>query len=192
MKGSNIHETAIIYPNVILGENITIGPYAVIGGPPQVRTNRNAGFGVVIGDGAYIGPHCQIDGGLNERTKIGERAYLMGSVHVGHDCVIEPGATLSQGVTLAGHVRICEGATLGICAAVHQHQIIGHYAMIGMGAVITRRSFKSLILPGTIWAGNPAEEIGENRIGMERNGIDDNSINRLTQMYLDKYPYAPI
>ena len=183
-----IHETAIIHPNVTIQDGAVIGPYAVIGGMPQVRTNRDAGHGVIIGEGAYIGPHCQIDSGLNERTKIGEYAYLMGNVHVGHDCIVEPYVTLSQGVILAGHVRICEGATLGIGAMVHQHQIIGHYAMIGMGAVIPRRTFKALILPGQIWAGNPAEEKGQNRIGMERHGVDDNGINRLTQLYLDKYP----
>jgi UDP-N-acetylglucosamine acyltransferase len=186
----NIHETAIIFPNVLIGDNVTIGPYAVIGGMPQVKADRDAGHGVVIGEGAYIGPHCQIDSGHKDRTRIGERAYLMGNVHVGHDCIIEPDVTLSQGVVLAGHVRVCEGATLGIGATVHQHQIIGHYCMIGMGSVVNRRGFSSLVLPGQTWAGNPAKYISVNKIGMQRAGVSWADLQRLNDKYLYMYPVA--
>lgn len=184
----NIHPTAVIYPNVTILEGVTIGPYAVIGGMPQVKTNRDAGHGVVIGEGSYIGPHCQIDSGQHQRTVISKRVYMMGNVHVGHDCVIEPDVTLSQGVVLAGHVRVCEGATLGIGATVHQHQIIGHYAMLGMGAALGKRSFHALVLPGQTWAGVPATYLKVNTIGLERNGIDGDELTRLTQTYLDDYP----
>jgi UDP-N-acetylglucosamine acyltransferase len=184
-----IHSTAIIYPNVKIHPDATVGPYAVIGGPPQVLKNMDAGHGVVIGDGAYIGPFCQIDSGLKGKTIIGENAYLMGNVHVGHDCIIEPYAVLSQGAILAGHVHLCEGATIGIGATIHQWQIIGHYAMIGMGSVVTKRSFNALIMPGQTWAGVPAKYKGMNHKGLERGGIED--ISRITQLYLDKFPFQP-
>jgi UDP-N-acetylglucosamine acyltransferase len=184
-----IHETAIIYPNVKIHPGAHIGPYAVIGGPPQVLKNMNSGHGVIIGENAYIGPFCQIDGGIKNRTIIGENAFLMGNVHVGHDCIIEPYVVISQGAILAGHVHICEGATIGIGATIHQFQIIGHYAMIGMGSVVTRRSINSLIMPGQTWAGAPAQYKGMNQKGLERAGIQD--INRISDFYLDKFPFQP-
>ena len=50
-----IHPTAVIEPGAELGENVTVGPYTVIGSC------------VRIGEGTTIGPHCVIEG----RTTIG-------------------------------------------------------------------------------------------------------------------------
>ena len=47
---NTIHKTAIIGPQVKLGDNVNIGPYSVIDGA------------VTLGDGVIIGAHCVVEG----------------------------------------------------------------------------------------------------------------------------------
>jgi len=54
--GTNIHSTAIVDPRAELGNDVTVGPYTVIGG------------GVTIGDGTSLGPYVVVEG----RTVIGK------------------------------------------------------------------------------------------------------------------------
>ena len=50
MEMPEIHPTAIVSPNAIIGEKVRIGPYCIIG--PDV----------VIGEGSYLHSHIVIDG----------------------------------------------------------------------------------------------------------------------------------
>ena len=52
--------------------------------------------------------------------------------------------------------------------------------MIGMSSVITR---KKEILPGTKWAGNPAKMIGNNSVGLERQNVTNDDLEK------EKYRY---
>jgi UDP-N-acetylglucosamine acyltransferase len=47
---SRIHATAIVHPDAELDEDVTVGPYTIIG--PDV----------IIGGGTTVGPHCVIEG----------------------------------------------------------------------------------------------------------------------------------
>ena len=49
MQNNNIHPTAIIGKNVVLGVNNTIGPYTVIDGPITIGDNNIIGTHVVLG-----------------------------------------------------------------------------------------------------------------------------------------------
>jgi UDP-N-acetylglucosamine acyltransferase len=63
---NSIHPSAIIDPNAQLGDNITIGPYCIIGAM------------VKIGDGCILHSHVVMDG----------------NTHIGDDCKIFPFATI--------------------------------------------------------------------------------------------------
>ncbi|MEW9824796.1 MAG: UDP-3-O-(3-hydroxymyristoyl)glucosamine N-acyltransferase [Candidatus Symbiodolus clandestinus] len=80
-----ISATAVVAPDVTLGDNITIEDYAVIES------------GVQIGDGTIIGAHCTI----------GER------VKIGHRCRLWPQVTLYHNVTLGDDCRIHSGTVVG-------------------------------------------------------------------------------
>ena len=56
---NNIHKTAIISEDVTLGNNVTIGPYAVIEGPVTIGDNVTVGAHVVIEGHTTIGRGCQ-------------------------------------------------------------------------------------------------------------------------------------
>ena len=62
-----IHETAIVHPNVKLGRNVVIGPYAVIG------------ENVEIGDNCIIGAQVSIEGW----TTIGEGNHFYHGATIG-------------------------------------------------------------------------------------------------------------
>jgi UDP-3-O-[3-hydroxymyristoyl] glucosamine N-acyltransferase len=82
---TGIHPTAVIGPNVELGENISIGP------------------GVVIEESASIRKGARIDAG----SVIGKYA------RIGEDCHIYPRVTIYHGTQLGNRVVVHAGAVLG-------------------------------------------------------------------------------
>jgi UDP-N-acetylglucosamine acyltransferase len=154
-----IHPTAVIYPNVVLGDNNWIGAYCVIGGPPEHRNHdpRQWDYSVMIGDNNRFHEHVVIQSGTQQHTVVEDGVMLMHGVHVAHDCLVSSGVTMSPLVALAGHVEVGVGATVGMGATVHQRLLIGSGAMVGMGSVVTKN-----VPANEKWYGNPARSHGLN------------------------------
>ena len=96
---------------------------------------------------------------------------------------------MSVRVTTSGHNHIMKGANLGHGCIIHPWQIVGSYAMIGMGTVIPK---KTRVEPGYIYVGNPAKKLKLNEIGLERQGITKDMLDIETNRYnelMEKYPY---
>lgn len=185
-KQNVIHKTVIMTGVAIKDGNI-IDAYTVIGTPAQVRipepptrithileynkgrTNRDMAGMTVIGELNTIRELVTI----HEGARIGDGNYIMAHTHVGHDVIIGNDTTLAA-PKIAGHVRICDGANVGLNATIHQFVTIGHGAMIGMGAVVVDD-----IPPFTKAVGNPARVIGWNDIGMERAGFTTERIREI-------------
>ena len=171
---NNIHPTAIVdWENVTMGEGNTIGPYACIGTDAQHKSEHSNGI-VEIGNNNTIREYVTVHRPLAGYTKIGNNNYIMCNSHIAHDCIIENDTMVTVNVILLGGVTIMTGANIGSGATVHQRQTIGSYAMIGMNSVVVKNS---LIIPGKIYAGVPVKMIGENRIGLERNNVDEKHLN---------------
>jgi len=156
-----IHPTAIIGPNVIIEDDVYIGPYCIIGMPAEWKGKEHIDLGVTIGKGTRITGMVTIDSGAINRTQIGENCYLMKHSHVGHDAILSNGVTLSCGAKVGGHTIIGNNCNIGLNAVIHQKQIIAEGCMIGMGAVITK---KFVTTPNMKYVGNPARLLGENII----------------------------
>lgn len=60
---NQIHETAIIHPTVKLGDNITIGPYSIIGENVSIGDNTSISHHVVIEKDTTIGKNNEIFSG---------------------------------------------------------------------------------------------------------------------------------
>jgi UDP-N-acetylglucosamine acyltransferase len=102
----DIKETAVISPDAVLADGVSVGPYAVIGA------------NVTIGAGTEIGPHVRIEG----PTWIGERNRIVGQcsigtppqdlkfkgeqteLRIGDDNVIREFVTINRGTTGGGGV----------------------------------------------------------------------------------------
>jgi acyl-[acyl carrier protein]--UDP-N-acetylglucosamine O-acyltransferase len=156
----DIHETAVIYPGVTLGHNVTIGPFCIIGAPAETKKHDGQhGFGVVIGNNVTIHGHATIDAGSQRPTIIDDGAYIMKTVHIGHDSIIHKNVTISPHVVVGGFVEIHEQTNIGMNATIHQRLTIPSKCMLGMGAIITK---KTPLEPNTVLVGNPARIIRNN------------------------------
>lgn len=157
---NHIHPTAVIYPNVVLGDGNWIGAGAVIGSPGEHRKfdpREPAEWSVLIGDNNEIREYAVVYAGTVQHTIVEDGVLLQHGTHVSHDCFVGSGATLSPYATIAGHVTVGAGAVLGMGSMVHQHRSIGAGVMVGMGSVVTKD-----IPAGEKWYGNPARCHGLN------------------------------
>lgn len=188
--GNDIHPTAIIGDDVVLGSGNLIGPYAVLEGPmtigdgnwfgPQCSIGTPAqwtgiagremagctGNGVRIGNDNVVREFVTIHQGTDRVTTLGDGVYLMAYAHVPHDAYIADHVTLTNAVQMGGHTHVGWRANLGLGTVVHQRTVIGPYAMVGMQSVIT-----SHLPPAVLAFGSPVRVRGVNRVGLERAGF---------------------
>ena len=200
---NDIHPTAVVEGDVVLGTGTTVGPFAVlrgplvigddtwigagavIGAPPEVRSFAHprsasdvAGGGVRIGSRTVVREGAQIHQGWKAVTTVGDDGFLMNQCYVAHDCVLGDGVTLASSVLLAGHVHVGDGANLGLGTSVHQTRSIGRGAMLGMGSVVTRD-----VPPFAKAWGSPARVRSANVVGMQRGGQDEEVVRLLAEAY---------
>jgi acetyltransferase-like isoleucine patch superfamily enzyme len=86
-----------------------------------------------------------------------------------HDNVVEDFATFGAGVRIGGRVRVGEGAYVGSGALIREDRTIGHWALVGMGAVVTRD-----VPASEAWIGSPARHY--RRIDVPRDVLEGDSI----------------
>ncbi|MFP6901761.1 MAG: acyl-ACP--UDP-N-acetylglucosamine O-acyltransferase [Opitutales bacterium] len=163
-----------------LGEDCYVGPFAVIGGHPQVSDfDRSVETGVVVGSGSVIREHVTvhrsaIDGKV---TSIGERALLMASCHIGHDSEVGHDVTIANGVLLAGHVILGDHVFVGGGAAFHQFVRVGESAMVGGAAVV------SLDVPPFVMMAERNKACGPNLVGLRRRRFSKEAMAEIRSLY---------
>ena len=136
-----IAKSAVIYPNVILGENCTVGDFVIIGHPAVGY--RGGELKTVIGDNAVIRSHTVIYAGnkignnfqTGNKANIRERNEIGDNVSIGALSVIEH------------HVKI------GNCVRIHSQAFIPEYCTledecwIGPNVVLTNMKYPKLLDP---------------------------------------------
>lgn len=157
---NKIHPTAILEGNIEIGSNNTIGPYSVIFGPTKIGNGNIIGPHVTIGtpgqdtrNPRYDSSNSKIEIGddniireytaiqkpcYRDITKIGNRVYIMQSVHVPHDAIIYDDVVITPMVVMGGIVTILTGANLAVGCSIHQHTVVGDYSIVGMGAALSK------------------------------------------------------
>ena len=155
-----IHPTSVIDPNVIIEDDVYIGPLCIIGFPPEWKGKEDLeNKGVLIKKGTRITGLVTIDSGADRQTVIGENCYLMKHSHVGHDAILGNNVTLSCGAKIGGHSIIGDRTNIGLNAVIHQKLTIPEGCMIGASAFVGK---KSVLQPNYKYAGVPVKEIGSN------------------------------
>lgn len=165
-----------------IGEDNIFYPYCSCGVAPQDKKYKGEPSETRIGDRnsirEFVTIHRGTEGG-GMVTSVGDGNLLMAYVHVAHDVIIHNNTILANGVTFAGHVIVDDFANIGGLSAIHQFCHIGRHAMVGSYSVI-----KQNVLPYSITATNHAAEIfGANRIGLERTGYSNESIEALQNAF---------
>lgn len=197
-RGVIIAKTAIVDDDVEIGENTTIGdyaiirsgtriganckiyPHAVIGEDPQDRAFGGEQTFVEIGDNNIIREFVTIHRatGVNGKTILGNNNYIMVSAHMAHNVQVGNNVTIANNVSLAGYVQVADNVTIGGSSVVHQHCRIGKHVMLsGLSAA------NKDLMPYFIYCGYPAGSISTNRYGLKKAGFNQALCTELTRAY---------
>ncbi len=177
IKGNYVHKKAIVdWDNVTIGVENIFGPMAVIGGSSQHKYYKSSGK-IDIGNKNVFSEFSVVSRPtlMTKKTSIADRNYFMSNSVIHHDCIIENDTIICSNVSVAGNVRLMNGVYLGQNSSIHQFQIIGSYSILGMNSCVTK---KSNILPGRKYAGVPCRDIGQNKIGLDRNNIGKEDLKK--------------
>lgn len=175
-----IQAHVIISRHCVLGDRVTVHPFAVIGGDPQyLKFDRSTESGVKIGNGSVIREHVTVNRSINAGgfTTVGNDCFLMASSHIAHDCSVGNQVVMANAALLAGHVSVGDHSFLGGACAVHQFCRIGDGVMVAGHATITRD-----VAHFTMVAERD-EIVGFNAIGLRRRGMSRPAIAELKQAF---------
>lgn len=155
-EGNEIHHTAVIYPNVIMGKGNKIGPYCVIGSDGEIRNCNNFNGYVQIGDNNVISELVTIQRPKDTGavTKIGSNNIIMAHSHIGHDAIVGDNCEISTHSILGGYCEIGDNVKIKLNVTVRNRKKIGSNTTIGMGGVVV-----SDVPENSIFVGNPAKQL---------------------------------
>ncbi|NDV62181.1 acyl-ACP--UDP-N-acetylglucosamine O-acyltransferase [Puniceicoccales bacterium CK1056] len=179
-EGTVIREHAIIRSGTILGKGCQVDAHAVIGGLPQdLSFNPKTPTGVRVGDGVTFREGVTVNRATAEGTftEIGDRCLLMANSHVAHDCRLGANVIFGNGVLIAGKGTVGDYAFFGGNAGVHQNIRIGKFSMIGGVARVSQD------MPPFCMMAERNELIGLNLIGLQRRGVERETIKELKKLY---------
>ena len=148
-----IDPTAIVEPGALLGEDVQIWHWT------HVMPGAHIGARTSIGQGCFIGPVAIGEGcRIQNHVSLYAGVTLEADVFLGPSCVFtnvtHPRAHVSRKAHYAATL-VQRGATIGANATVLCGVTIGHHAMVGAGAVVTKD-----VAPHAIVVGAPAAQIG--------------------------------
>ncbi len=127
---SHVLSGAVIGRNCNLGQNVCISGDVRIGDNVKIQNNVSVYDGVVIEDDVFMGPSCVLTNVFNPRSEISRK-------NIYEKTLIKKGATIGANATI-------------VCGVV-----IGRYAFVAAGAVVTRD-----VPDYTMVTGVPAKRLG--------------------------------
>jgi UDP-2-acetamido-3-amino-2,3-dideoxy-glucuronate N-acetyltransferase len=144
MNGPMVAATADVDDSAAIGAGTHIWHLA------QVRENAKVGSDCIIGRGAYVGPGVVI----GDNVKLQNYALVYEPARLEDGVFIGPAAVLTndmfpRSVDVSGKLKraedwpaqgvvVREGASIGARAVVVPGRVIGRYALVAAGAVVTR------------------------------------------------------
>jgi len=134
---AQVRENAVIGKNCIIGKGVAIDFGVKIGDNCKVQANVSIYHGATIEDGVFVGPHVCFTNDFYPRAVNPDGSAKTGSDWQVGKTLIKKGASIAANSTI---VCACEG-----------ERVIGEWAMIGAGSVVTHD-----VPPHGLAMGNPA------------------------------------
>lgn len=133
-----------------IGEDTSIWQFCVVLSGAKIGTNCNICAGVLIENDVTIGNNVTVKSGVQ----------LWDGITIGDDVFIGPNATFTNDLVPRSkayperfeRTTIERGASIGANATILAGVVIGQYALIGAGSVVTKD-----VPANTVWYGNPAK-----------------------------------
>jgi UDP-N-acetylglucosamine acyltransferase len=125
---TTLRSHVVIGPHTELGEDNVIFPHATLGMEPQDLKFKGEPTRLVVGSRNHFREGCTLHrgtvggGGL---TTVGDDNFFMTGAHVAHDCQVGDRNIFANCATLAGHVEVGQGCTIGAFSAIHQFCRVG-------------------------------------------------------------------
>ena len=102
--------------------------------PALIHPRAFIPHGTQIGEGSVIMAGVCLSRGVS----VGKHVYLSHGVLVGHETVIEDYVSAMPGASISGDVRLNKGSMIGANATVLERLMVGEWATVGAGAVVTK------------------------------------------------------
>jgi len=178
--GTVIRSHCVINGPTRIGANCRIGPSAYVGLEPQHLRFDGGSTWLVIGDRTLIRENASLHRSTHEgeehATRVGSDCFLMGGVHVAHDCQVGDRVIMANAVLLGGHCQIGHRAFLGGGCTLHQFVRVGRMAVVSGNEAVTRD------VPPFAAARYGALK-GYNAIGCRRGGLSQEAIYSIRRAY---------
>jgi acetyltransferase-like isoleucine patch superfamily enzyme len=127
---AEIHETAVVHPDTVLGDGVKVLEHAVVGKQPTLSPRSTAkrdplpptvvGAGTVISTGAIVFAGSN----LGERCIIGDQACVRERVAIGDDVVIGRGSLVENDTTIGSFTRVQADAYITAYSTLEEHVFI--------------------------------------------------------------------
>ncbi|MDR2775244.1 MAG: N-acetyltransferase [Tannerella sp.] len=127
---SHLMTGCVIGKNCNIGQNVMISAGVMLGDNVKVQNNVSVYTGVTCEDDVFLGPSCVFTNVINPRSAVPRKHEYMPT-------------------------HVCKGASIGANATIVCGHVIGEYAMVGAGAVVTKD-----IPAYALVTGNPACRTG--------------------------------
>jgi UDP-N-acetylglucosamine acyltransferase len=179
--GTSVQSHVVITGHTRIGRDNRIFSFCTLGEVPQDKKYAGEPTELVIGDGNTIREFSSLNIGTLQGggvTRVGSDNWIMGYVHVAHDCVIGDHTVFANLTQLAGHVVVGDWAILGGMCGVHQFVRIGAHSMCGGGSTLVQD-----VPPFVLCRGSPAQPFGINVEGLQRRGFDEATVSALKRAY---------
>ena len=162
----------VIDGHTTLGESNEIYPFTSIGLKSQdlkwkggITRTRIGSFNTIR---EYVSIHSATGDG--EYTTVGDHNNILASCHLAHNVTLGSHVIISNMTGLTGHVVVEDYAIISGIVGIHQFCRIGKMSMTGGCSKATQD-----VPPYMIVDGNPAQNHGLNKVGLERNGVSEES-----------------
>jgi UDP-2-acetamido-3-amino-2,3-dideoxy-glucuronate N-acetyltransferase len=127
---SHIMNGCNIGENCNIGQNVVISPDVILGRNVKIQNNVSVYTGVICEDDVFLGPSMVFTNVINPRSHVNRKNEYTSTI-------------------------VRKGASIGANATIVCGNEIGHYALIGAGAVVTKP-----VKPYALVVGNPARQTG--------------------------------
>jgi UDP-2-acetamido-3-amino-2,3-dideoxy-glucuronate N-acetyltransferase len=160
-------DTPKVQSSADVDDAAVLGAGTVVWHLAQIRENARVGSGCIVGRGAYIGPGVVV----GDHVKIQNYALVYEPAQLGNGVFIGPAAVLTndpypRSTDITGKlkrpadwtalgVQVLEGASVGARAVVLPGVVVGRWALVAAGAVVTKD-----VPDFAVVAGVPARRVG--------------------------------
>jgi acetyltransferase-like isoleucine patch superfamily enzyme len=127
---AEIHPTAIVHEGTVLGEDVRILEYAVVGKQPVLSARSTAKreplTAAVIGDGAVVSTGAVVFAGtsIGARSIVGDQACIRERCAIGEDVVVGRGSLVENDTAVGDRTKIQAGAYVTAYTVVEEDVFI--------------------------------------------------------------------